>query len=98
MNTCDSSLACLASKSSGRPQGDEAAQSHAHDEDEDKAVAPGGHGGRAVHGGHGQLRETVDLREECSHFKKGKSNRLRDVSNPAASSRGERHLACDAQS
>lgn len=98
MNMCDSSLVCLASKSSGRPPGDEAAQGHAHDEDEDKAVAAGGHGGRAIHGGRGQLRETVNLREERSHFKKGKSNRLQDVSNPAASSRGERHLVYDAQS
>lgn len=87
MNTCDSSLACLASK----PLGDEDAHGNAHDESDDKAVAVG-------HGGCGQLRDTVHLREEHSHFKKGKSNRLRDVSNPAASSRGERHLVCDAQS
>lgn len=71
MNTCDSSLVCLASKSSGRPPGDEAAQGHAHDEDEDKAVAAGGHGGCAVHGGRGQLRETVDLRGGTFSFQKG---------------------------
>lgn len=61
----------LASKSSGGPQGDEAAQGHAQRDarDEDEAVAAAGHGARAVDGGHGQFWQAGDLRRQFHTYK-----------------------------